>query len=119
MSASKAAQVLVTIAVTNDPHPFGFGVMPGLDKLVLNAERRDVILSLASKTMMRLRGYGAVVRKDELNNLLGSNESGYFTDDVEAALFVRMEDYFRKLLREELRPNETDVRFPWFKFRTS
>lgn len=92
---------------------FGFGVMPGLNELVTNAERRDVILGLCSKAMTRLRGYGAFVPKDELNSIQGSSDSGYFDGDVEAELFVKMGDYFMRLLREELKPDETDARiFP-------
>lgn len=89
---------------------FGFGVMPGLDDVVTNAERRDVILDLSAKVMKRLRDYGPVIRKDELNSIQRSDESNYFTDDVDTALFEKMGYYFVKLLREELNPDETDAR---------
>lgn len=92
---------------------FGFGVVPGLDSIVTNAERRDVILDLSSKAMARLHDYGPSIRKDELNAIQGGNESGYFTDDVEAELFKRMGDYFIKLLSGDLKTDETDARiFP-------
>lgn len=92
---------------------FGFGVMPGLDAVVTSAERRDVILDLSSKAMKRLHDHGPFIRKDELNAIQGSSEAGYFTDDVETELFERMADYFVKLLREELEPDENDARiFP-------
>lgn len=92
---------------------FGFGVMPGLDGIVTSTERRDVLLDLSSKAMKRLRGYGPRIRKEELNAIQGSNESGYYTDDVETALFESMGDHFVKLLRGDLGPHETDARiFP-------
>jgi hypothetical protein len=92
---------------------FGFGVMPGLDDVVTSIERRDVVLALSSAVLRRLRSYGAYISKNELNSLQGSTEVSCFTEDVETELFERMGNYFVKLLREELNPDETDARiFP-------
>lgn len=90
---------------------FGFGVMPGLDEVVTNEERRDVILDLSSRAMKRLRTYGRVISKDELNAILRGGPDHMFTEDARTEPFVRTGDYFTKLLREELAPEECDARF--------
>jgi hypothetical protein len=92
---------------------FGFGVMPGLDSVVTSAERRDVVLALSSKAMTRLKSYGVLIEKDALNRLGRCDDKHYFTGDVQTELFVKMGDYFTRLVREELGPDETDARiFP-------
>ncbi|MDI1477112.1 hypothetical protein [Polyangium sp. y55x31] len=89
---------------------FGFGVMPGLDAIVTSSERREVILELCSKAMKRLRDYGPVVPKVELNAILMAGPQNMFPDDVPTELFERVGDAFMKLLREELTPEESDAR---------
>lgn len=91
---------------------FGFGVVPGLDSVVTTPQRRDVILDLCAKSMDRLRSYGPVILKDELNAFNGGGEGSYFTGDVASKLFEQTADYFMKLLRGELKPSESDARFP-------
>lgn len=89
---------------------FGFGVMPDLDNVVTSTERRDVILGLSSKAMERLRGYGPIVHKDELNAIRNGGEVCFFTKDLPTEAFEKVGDYFVKLLREELKPDESDTR---------
>ena len=63
--------------------------------------------------MRRLRGYGPFIPKAALNLLGRCDDRHYFTGDVRTELFEKMGDYFVKLVREELGPDETDARiFP-------
>jgi hypothetical protein len=90
---------------------FGFGVMPGLETFLTSGARRDVVLDLSAKAMERLRTFGPMIAKDELNAILKGTEGTIFTGDVEVKLFRQVGEYFLKLLRGELGPNETDARF--------
>ena len=90
---------------------FGFGVMPGLDRIVTSLERRDVILGLCSTAMKRLHDYGPIISKDELNIILGADERHCFVANGRTERFEKAGEYLMKLLREELRPEESDARF--------
>jgi hypothetical protein len=90
---------------------FGFGVMPGLDEIVISSERRDVVLELCASAMRRLHDYGPIISRDELNDIAGANEESMFTRDAETEFFERTGDYFTKLLRGELKSEECDARF--------
>lgn len=91
---------------------FGFGVDPGLDDVATTKERRDVILDLSALALTRLRRYGPSIPKDELNAILQSGDGSTFTGDVPTERFETVGEYFVRLLRGELRSDETDARFP-------
>jgi len=88
---------------------FGFGVMPGLDAVVANEEQREVIVELASRVLSRLRCYGETISVAELNQIRGDES---FTEPVPTILIMNLGEYFVKLLRGELEPQENDARFP-------
>lgn len=89
---------------------FGFGVMPGLDNFVTTPERRDVVLDLCGKALKRLRERGPVMTAEELNVLLRGGKGTIFTEEVQTDVFERVGEYFVKLLRGELKPEECDAR---------
>lgn len=89
---------------------FGFGVMPGLDNVVTSAERRTVILDLSTKALNRLHDYGPTIKKDELNAIRKGGDKVFFTKDLPSEAFEKVGEYFIKLLREELKPDENDTR---------
>jgi hypothetical protein len=90
---------------------FGAGVMPGLDAVVTDSDRLEMIIDLCSKAMKRMHGYGPTISKDVLNGIR-KNEGTIFTEDVPTELFERVGDYFTRLLRGVLKPEECDARFP-------
>jgi len=89
---------------------FGYGVMPGLDRVVTDSERRDVILDLCSKAMKQLNDYGPVITMSDLNSILMANERHMFTADAKTERFEKVGDYFTRLVRGELKPEENDAR---------
>jgi hypothetical protein len=90
---------------------FGFGVMPGLDQFVTGPECRDAILDFSAKAMRRLRGLGPMIPVDQLNAIMRGGKGTVFTEPVSSAVFEKVGDYFVRLLRGELSPEETDARF--------
>jgi hypothetical protein len=91
---------------------FGFGVMPGLDNVVTDDARRQVILALASRALDRLKTLGDPIPAATLNAIRDWGEGYEYTGDVPAANFLRPGQYFIKLLEGRLAPDENDARFP-------
>jgi hypothetical protein len=48
---------------------------------------------------------------DQLNAIMRGGKGTVFTEPVPSAVFEKVGDYFIKLLRGELSPEETDARF--------
>jgi hypothetical protein len=90
---------------------FGFGVMPGLDQFVTGPECRETIIDLSVRAMRRLRALGPMIPVDQLNAIMRGGKGTVFTEPVPSAVFEKVGDYFIKLLRGELSPEETDARF--------
>jgi hypothetical protein len=89
---------------------FGFGVMPGLDRFISDEERRESILGLCLRAQTRLKQFGDVISRENLN-ALQTGEGSAFTNDVPAEVFLRTARYFIKLLQGTLASNEVDARF--------
>lgn len=90
---------------------FGFGVMPGLDQFVTGPEYRETIIDLSAEAMRRLHALGPTIAADQLNAIMRGGKGTIFTESVPSAVFEKVGDYFIKLLRGELSPEETDARF--------
>jgi len=89
---------------------FGYGVDPALDHYIHTSGQRDTMLTLAERALMRLKGYGPSISCDELNRIREHGKDFRFTSDLPIDEFVRTAEFFTRLLREELRPDETDSR---------
>lgn len=85
---------------------FGFGVVPELDELITSAARRDLILALCERALKRLRAYGDIIPRAELNRISQATEQAYFTRDAETAFFLETGEAFIRLLRDA--PDQED-----------
>jgi len=90
---------------------FGFGVMPGLDRVVTGPECRDAILDLSAKAMRRLRELGPIIPVDQLTAIMRGGKGTVFTESVPSTVFEKVGDCFIELLRGELGSEEADARF--------
>ncbi len=91
---------------------FGYGVMPQLDRFATDDSRRDQLVQLGRRALVRLRDLGEVIPRDVLNGFQTGGPDATFTEDAGAAPFRRTGEYFLKLLEGTLTPAELDARFP-------
>ena len=89
---------------------FGFGVMLGLDRFVTTEEQRETILSLSKRALYALQQKGKAISKEELNRMCLGGEGSSYREDVPTEAFLRVAEYFIKLLQGELTPKENDTR---------
>jgi hypothetical protein len=90
---------------------FGYGVMPQLDRFASDEPRREQLVALARRALVRLRALGDIIPRDTLNAFHTGGPDATFTQDASAAPFRRTGEYFLKLLEGTLTPAERDARF--------
>ena len=74
----------------------------GLNEYITDDTRRAIVEALAVRALEQLRRQGSVLRAEFLNSLRFDPEAGIFTDDVEAAPFIRVGEQFLDLLHGQL-----------------
>ena len=89
-------------------------VNPGLYQVITTLEQRDIIVMLCEGAMQKLLKYGDFIEADELNRMKTCGEGYIFTQRLPTKWFVRHGDYFIRLLKNELRPEETDARIDMY-----
>jgi len=90
---------------------FGFGVMPGLDRVIISEDRRTTVLALARRAFARLQSFGDPIPRATLNAIRNWGEGSTYAGDVAASKFLRPASYFIKLLEGTRAPEEIDARF--------
>lgn len=90
-------------------------VDPGLDQVISTEEQRDLIVSLYDAAMRKLRLYGDYIEADELNAMNTGGEGSFFTERLPTKFFITHGDFFIRLLKNELGPDETDARLDMFR----
>lgn len=89
-------------------------VDPGLDQVITTEDERNQILLFCEAAMLKLQKYGEFVDADELNAMKTGGEGHVFSKRLPTKWFVRHGDYFIRLLKNELSPDETDARIDMF-----
>lgn len=79
---------------------FGFGVIPELDAVITDEERRQVVLGFCQVAMDRLRALGDPIPAEVLNSLGAGPADSSFTRDVPAEVFLEVATDFTRLVRE-------------------
>jgi hypothetical protein len=78
----------------------GFGVIPELDSIIDNEERRKVVLELCETASRRLRDLGDPIPATTLNALGAGPPDSWFTREVPAEIFTTVAAQFTELIRE-------------------
>lgn len=79
---------------------FGFGVIPELDEVILDEDRRKVVLGLAEAARERLHRMGDPIPAAALNALGAGPEGSRFERDAPAAVFRDVAAQFTALVRD-------------------
>lgn len=77
---------------------FGFGVIPDLDGVLTDEERRKVVLALAHRALARLESFGDPIPAKTLNRLGAGKPDSAFSRDVSAEVFLMPARAFIALL---------------------
>jgi hypothetical protein len=79
---------------------FGFGVMPELDLVASDDERRKRVLELCKRALTRLETFGDPIAHDTLNALRAGRPGEGFPRDLEAKILVEPARAFIDLLED-------------------
>jgi hypothetical protein len=79
---------------------FGFGVTPGLDRVVTDDERRDIVLGISRRALEQLDTWSDPVSRDLLNDSGVGGPDTYYYADLPLDGFRRVGRSFIGLLEE-------------------